>query len=216
HGVGAEHPWNVVVQEAHRAVLEFDSSTVDDPNFPWTFKARFEYLLDDERFTCRMTLTNADAEAFPAGFGHHPYFVRSLTAGDGASLGDEVHLQVNCEKGYELQDLMAIGPAGEIPARANFHEMRPVGNDFVDDCLADRTSKVAATIEYPGALTLDMEAQDLLEHVVVYVPPGEQFFAVEPVSNANDAFTLNDAGLTKAGVFVVEPGESRTAEFSFV
>jgi aldose 1-epimerase len=73
-----------------------------------------------------------------------------------------------------------------------------------------------ATIDYSGALSIDLEADDLFSHVAVYVPVGESFFAVEPVTNANDAFTLHDAGIPGSGIFVVEPGQTVEAEFAFV
>ena len=216
HGTAHEFPWEVVSTSATSAVLEFDSRAVCGVNFPWSFTARYEYSLTDERFECRMRLTNTDGETFPAGFGHHPYFMRTLLAGDGVAVGDEALLQVFCDQGYALEHAMASSPAGDLPARADFREQRPLGTEFVDDCLTGRTSGLAASITYPGAASIDIEADALLEHVVVYIPRNEPFFAVEPVTNANDAFTLDDAGFNTAGVFLVQPGEHREAAFSLV
>ena len=111
---------------------------------------------------------------------------------------------------------MADGPAGPIPSVADFRAMRPLGAVFVDTCQTARSGPVAATIEYPGALTIDLEADDALSHLVVYLPVGEPFFAVEPVTNANDAFTLHARGVPGVGVLEVPPGETATAEFSLV
>ena len=163
-----------------------------------------------------MEIENVDEESFPAGFGHHPYFVRSLSAGDGAALGEEALLQINCERAYLLENGMAGGPAGPLPPVADFRASRPLGTDFVDSCQTARSSPIAATIEYPEALIVDLEADDLLSHLVVYLPVGETFFAVEPVTNANDAFTLHALGVPGVGVLSVEPGETVSAEFSLV
>jgi aldose 1-epimerase len=216
HGTGTEYPWTIVEQQADRIVLEFSSRDVYGVNFPWTFSARFTYALEGNRFTWTLAVTNTDHETFPAGLGHHPHFVRNLTAGDGASLGDEVQLQINCEKGYDLVDCMPSAGAGDVPAHADFRQMRPLGTEFVDDCLTARTSPITVTVDYPGALTVDIEADDLFEHVVVYIPQGEDFFAVEPVTNANDGFSLDDAGIPGTGLFLVQPGQTRSADFTMV
>ena len=56
------------------------------------------------------------------------------------------------------------------------------------------------------------EVDDVLaepfRHLVLYVPAGEPFFAVEPVSNANDGFNLLARGVADSGVRVLAPGET--------
>src|SRR5665647_2523271 len=113
-----------------------------------------------------------------------------------------------------LEDTMAVDAAGPIPERADFVDLRPLGHAFVDDCLTGRTGDVAAYISYPGVLDVAIEADDLFSHVVVYVPVEKPFFAVEPVTNANDAFALDASGVPGVGVFRVQPGETREAAFA--
>ncbi len=216
HGTGSEFPWTVVEKAADRVVLEFVSTEFYGVNFPWSFTARFTYALDGNRFTWGMAVTNTDAEAFPAGLGHHPHFLRALTGADGNALGGEVQLQVNSEMTYPLEACMPVGPAATPPPHTDFRTLRPLGDPFVDDCFTGRTSPVTATLEYPGALTVDFEADDLFQHVVVYIPQGQTFLAVEPVTNANDGFNLMRDGVEGHGVFVVEPGATVGAEFSLV
>ena len=71
-------------------------------NFPWRLRAQVTYVLDGERLWLRTELENTDREAFPAGFGHHPFFVRRLTYAAGVALGCEALLQINCRRGYAL------------------------------------------------------------------------------------------------------------------
>ncbi len=214
HGTVVYYPWTVADRAADRVTLEFDSRAFYGVNFPWAFAARIEYALDGPRFVCRTTLENVDSEAFPAGMGHHPYFVRSLTSPDGSSIGDEVRLQINCEESYPLTNCMPDGPAGPLPPVVDFREMRSLGTVLVDDCLTARSGSIAATLEYPGTLTLDIAADELLGHVVVFIPVDKPFLAVEPVSNANDAFTLHAQGVSGTGVITLAPKKSVTAEFS--
>jgi len=213
HGAATEYPWSVVGQSPTSATLEFTSRNVYGVNFPWTFTARFEYILEGDRFTWSMSLTNTDHETFPAGMGQHPYFVRQLTKPDG-TVSALPTLQINCDKSYDLVDSLAVATAGPIAARTDFRTPRVLGDTVVDDCLTGRTSPTVAVIEYPDELTITMQAGELLGHVVAFAPPGKPFFAVEPVTNANDAFTLDSHGVPGSGLFLVQPGETRHTEFS--
>lgn len=218
HGTVADYPWRVTSRHADRVTLEFDSRDYVGVNFPWPFFARVEYVIDGPELRCSTTVTNIGDLPFPAGFGHHPYFVRTLANAnaDGAPVGDEVHLQVNCAKSYPLTNGMPDAGAGPVTPITDFQVLRPLGTDPVDDCLTGRSGPVAARLEYPGALTVDIVADALLSHVVLFIPIGESFFAVEPVTNANDGFNLHSQGVDGTGVLVVRPRESVTAEFAIV
>ena len=67
---------------------------------------------------------------------------------------------------------------------------------------------------YPEA-TIHMVADLLFEHLIFYAPPGQNFFAVEPVTNMNDGFNMYAKGVTGSGVFVLEPGQEQTATIRF-
>lgn len=208
HGTGWEYPWAVVESGPEHVVLEFDSRDFFGVNWPWSFIARFTYALEDDRFEWTYAIENVDEEAFPAGFGHHPYFLRSVAG------SPEGELEVNCTQAYALENQMPTEGAGPIPEHADFSVRKPIGQTFVDDCFAGRTGEVLATVDYPGAVSLTITADALLEHAVLYIPPGKDFFAFEPVSNANDAFTLKANGVEGTGLFVIEPGQTVSASFA--
>ena len=210
HGTASEYPWTVVDSSPTHAVLEFTSREVYGVNFPWTFTARFTYRLDGPRFTWTYGLTNTDHETFPAGYGHHPYFERSVAGSPTA------HLQLNVDKGYDAEECLPFGEAGDIRPDADFRASREIGGAFVDDCYTGRTSPTLATISWPGVLDLDIDADDLLGHAVVYIPEGKPFFAVEPVSNANDAFSLAARGIHSTGLLIIQPGQTVEASFSLL
>lgn len=216
HGTGLEFPWKVVEATPTSAALEFVSRDVYGVNFPWSFTARFDYVLDGERFEWRMAVTNDAHETFPAGLGHHPYFVRQLTDASGEALGGGAELQLNCSTSYPAERCLPTGAPVEVEGRLDFRHLRPLGTEFVDDCFTGRTSTTLATVDYPGALTIDVEAGALLEHAVVYLPQGESFWALEPVSNCNDGFNREAAGADGTGVFLVQPGETRSSSFTLV
>ncbi|WP_159448784.1 aldose epimerase [Demequina sp. NBRC 110053] len=208
HGAGWDYPWNVVEHTDTRVVLELASREVYGVNWPWTFTARFTYELDGPVFRWTYGLTNTDHETFPAGYGHHPYFQRSVAG------SPEARLQMEVDKAYDLVDCMPTEAAGEIRPAADFREAREIGQEFVDDCFTDRRGERLATIEWPGAVTVDVHADAELEHAVLYIPPGQGYFAFEPVSNANDAFNLDEAHVPGTGLFLVQPGETRSSTFT--
>ncbi len=213
HGVGTDYAWTVVESSPTYAVLEFVSHDVYGVNFPWSFTARFTYRLDGARLEVEMALTNTDHETFPAGLGHHPYLQRELATASGA-VGGPAELRIDCEKAYDLDNALPTAEAGPIRPAADFRERRPLGTEFVDDCYTSRTGPVAGSVTWPDALQLDLEADDVLGHVVCYIPQERPYFALEPVSNANDAFTLDAAGVPGTGLRIVQPGETLTAAWA--
>ena len=214
HGTALEYPWEVVEAAEDRVSIEFDARGYYGVNWPWDFTARQDYYLDGARLACRMSLTNVDDVAFPAGLGHHPYFVRQLLGSDGAPLGGEVLAQINSIDEYELVNCMPDKGPGPIPAVSDFTSARTLGQTLIDTCQTRKPGAAVATLEYPGSFSIVMEADPIFEHTVFYIPPGKPYFALEPVTNANDGFTLLKKGIPGNGVFEIAPGDTVTAEFS--
>lgn len=217
HGAVRYAAWDVVERTEGRVVLELDTSDLVGVNFPWRFLARITYAVEGGRLTVGTSVRNVDRSPFPAGFGHHPYLQRTLApvgATPPAVPGNPL-LQVPLRSGYSLVDAMATGPAGAIPARADFRDGRPLGSRFVDDVLTgwDPGAPIRVRYDEPD-VTVDLHADPVYSHVVVYAPRRRSYFAVEPVTNVNDGFALHAAGVAGTGVFVLEPGEERTGAFT--
>jgi aldose 1-epimerase len=63
---------------------------------------------------------------------------------------------------------------------------------------------------------LRIEAGPPLSHLVVYTPPGQDFFCVEPVSHSVDAFNLEARGAAPDnGTTVLAPGGTMTGSARF-
>jgi len=94
----------------------------------------------------------------------------------------------------------------------DFSKLRPL--DLVlDHCFAGWDGR--AEIRWPESrVRVVMEASAPLRHVIVYSPEGEPFFAIEPVSHANDGFNLFASGQPGSGVVVLRAGESLEGSFS--
>lgn len=214
HGSVLPFGFEVLERTRDSVRLRLDSRDVVGMGFPWAFSTELAVTLTADGLSVTTTVTNVDVEAFPAGFGHHPYFVRSLTPDCG-----EPQLEIPVTAGYALESAMAVGEAGPVPARADYSTLRPLGGRFVDDCLTGRMPG-PVRIVYPGArvdgsdVEVRITADDVYSHWVVYVPVQRAYFAVEPVTNANGGFALAEQGVPGTGVFVLEPGESKTGTFT--
>jgi aldose 1-epimerase len=71
-------------------------------------------------------------------------------------------------------------------------------------------------VEWPDSgRTLEITADELYRHLVVYVPPGRDFFCVEPVSMIGNGFNLLTDGVQGTGVQVLDPGQSMRGSMYF-
>jgi aldose 1-epimerase len=217
HGSARHSVWSVTERTETRVVLDLDTTGLVGVNFPWQFRAQITYALSDNKLVVGTSVRNIDLEPFPAGFGHHPYLQRTLSpVGTAAppTPGQPV-LEVPAQKGYSLVNALPSGPAGTVPQRADFRVARPLTSTFVDDVLTAWEPGAPVRISYEDlGVSVDLHADPVYAHLVLYAPRKRPYFAVEPVTNVNDGFALHAAGVPGTGVFVLEPGEERCGAFT--
>lgn len=210
HGAVAEYPWHVASQTAGRIALHLESAAVVGVNFPWAFDTELTYEVTGPDLVVGTAIVNRDSAPFPAGLGHHPYFVRRLLPG-----AEPARLVLGASAAYPLRGCVATGPAGPLDARTDFGTERAVGDCALDDCLTGfGDSPFRARIRH-GELALTMTADEDYSHLVVYVPRGREYFAVEPVTHANGAHGLAERGVVGHGLRVLEPGERWAVSWRF-
>jgi aldose 1-epimerase len=206
HGDVRDRPLKVLDHSKDRVSLEFDSVKVGNVNFPFPFFARMTYALEDRNFTCQIELLNVGSGPMPAGCGFHPYFNRRLPGST-----SEVELQLTVNEVYPGDTPLPTGPAIPIQPDQDFRVQRPL-DGALDHCFSGWNGQ--AVIDWPGSgIQARIQADASMEHVILYSPPGKSFFALEPVTNANDGFNLFAQGHRHCGVVVLQPGESLKAGF---
>lgn len=219
HGALRDKPWQVLEKTADRLECHFSSEQhinnelqkyselKNDINWPWPMQANIEYWLDEHLLCSKITLTNSGESVMPAGMGWHPYFCRTI---EGAT--PELTLPVSAVYPTTDGDCLPTGPAETLPAFLDFRRTRKLDPSIrIDHCLAGFSGK--ATIAWPKAgISLQMLASEHCQHAVLF-NPDKPFFALEPVTNANDAFNLADQGIA-AGAQTLAPGESLSASMS--
>lgn len=201
HGHGWQRPWTTLGSTKTTATFGYRHQADE---WPWPYRAEQHYDLSPERMTISMSVTNEGRHAMPAGLGPHPYFVRTprvrITAG-----ADKIWLN-----DIELLPTELVTPPPGLDIRTGILPARTE----MDHCFAAWDRR--AVIEWPEhQARLIMTADDPLDFLVVYSPPGEQYFCAEPVSNVTEAFNLAAAGRTDTGMRILQPGETMAAAAHF-
>jgi aldose 1-epimerase len=205
HGDVRKRPWRTITTEPERLVLAFDSCDFADVNFPFPFGVELSYALDGGTLQTTLDLTARGTSAMPAGIGFHPYYRRTL-------LDDAEQVEIRARAPRAYADLVPTHPAGPVDASHDFAHGRPLGDQDFDTCFAGWDGK--ATITWPGSgVRAHVACDATLDHMILFAPPGKPFFALEPVSNANNGFNLAALGDPDAGMRVLSPGETLRATF---
>lgn len=202
HGDVRSRAFTVTEQTSTSVRLTLDSRTQTAINWPWAFQADATYRLDGATYIWELALTNLDSEPYPAGFGHHPYFVRP----DVPPI-----LQVPCEGQFNLVNSLAVRPPMPVTPRLDFGTARTLPDDTLDDVLTNCDASQPVRIDFPDrGVSLEFRADPIFKHWIVYAPSGWESFAVEPMTNVNDGFALHEQGINGTGVFVIQPGQTVT------
>ncbi len=206
HGNGWQRAWTVEQADTTSATLVLEHTALDllSSEWPFAYRARQRFTLGADGLEVGLELSNTGSSPMPAGFGLHPYFPRAAgtrltTATNAVWRNDEAMMPV------------ALDP---VPPAWNFAEGRLVAPLAVDNCFAGWSG--SARIDWPEwGIRLDMTADPIFGHLVVFVPPGKNFFCVEPVSNCNDGMNMMAKGRTDTGVAVLEPGSTMSGSVMF-
>jgi len=213
HGALRKLPWRVIEQSTNHASATYDTRIDGEVNWPWPIEAVVSYSLDDNQLISQMSLTNHGSSTMPAGMGWHPYFCRTIA-------GSEPQLKLAVKGVYPDTDgdCLPTGAAEPLSPAIDFSQNRKIDpNQPIDHCFSGFQSP--ATITWPAAgIRLQMHASANCSHLILFNPQ-QPYFAVEPVTNANDAFNL--AGLPgqsgiDAGVRELKPGQTLEAQMRLV
>lgn len=197
HGNAWQRPWSVVdADRMHcRLSLEHRPNGDEARNWPFAYRAEQLFELDDNGLTLTLILSNEDERAVPAGLGIHPFFPKR----------PGVRLQFSAGGVYRMDENSLPAESIPVPESWDYSTLRELGEPRLDHCFKGWDG--VARILYPHEkIALGIEADPLFRHLVVYVPEGRDFFAVEPVSHMNNA--VNHLNTADDGMRVLQPGES--------
>lgn len=202
HGDMRDRPWKVVTQTATEATFEFDSREVENFNYPWNCLARVTYTLTSNELVSTLVLANTSPSTMPAGGGFHPYFMKALTP------GELVEIQFDAQGIFLYEGKLPFSDQSPqaVAEEYNFSALRPV-TEGIDHGYTGWSGK--ARFVWPKSkVTLEVTATDSARQAILYTPPGEPFFAFEPVSMSTDGFNLKARGAKDTGVRELADGEA--------
>jgi aldose 1-epimerase len=194
HGDGWARPWQVVRQDTGSAELVYEHDGRE--GWPFRYRARQSFRLDDEGLIVGMTIENLDSRPVPAGLGLHPFFPRDA----------DTELACRVEGVWRADAEVLPVDRIAVPPEWNFATSQQVDSVVLDNCFDGWDG--SATIRWPRlGLGLSLEATPPFRHLVIYVPKGRPHFCVEPVSHANGAVaqTSLPQGKTLAGEILFRP-----------
>jgi aldose 1-epimerase len=199
HGNGWQRAWSVVERAPARAVIELVHDAVGPRELEWPFpyRARQTFALADDALTLTMAIENTGANAFPFGLGWHPFFPRTPATMIGFSAA-----------GVWQTDATTLPTRLEdVPSEWDFSTPRALGDATLDHCFTGWRSP--ASVRWPERkLAASIAADPACGHLVVYVPRGGRYLAIEPVTHMTDAFNRANAGEADTGTRVLAPSET--------
>jgi aldose 1-epimerase len=211
HGDVRARLWRIENINEQAISCSFNSKKFSDINWPWPFTAKVEYILQGNQLISHLSLTNTSDSNMPAGFGWHPYFSRYLTHQD-----EPVYLQAKVAKAYPdaNDNRIPSGPLLALQEYQDFSSKKLLAKDnFLDTCFYGYDGN--GYIAWPDSgIKLIFKASSNCSHLVIY-NPAEDFFAIEPVTNANNGVNLYTQGDKTSGIVSLAPDETLAASLTF-
>src|SRR5947209_292045 len=159
HGDGWAHPWRVARSDGASAEIVYEHErAAEKGGWPFRYRARQSYRLDDDRLTIRIALENLEDRPVPAGIGLHPFFVRDPDT--------EVSLRAHAVWTADAEQLPLDRIA--VPPEWDFKTPHRVDNVALDNCFDDWDGR-AMILWRQRRLRLDLEASEPFRHAVVYI-----------------------------------------------
>ncbi len=205
HGVGWQSTWQLAAASATSAVLTLHHDAVGPQanHWPFAFTAEQHFTLSQSALRIGLALTNQQPHPAPAGLGLHPYFPRAGTPtlrfkAKQVWLNDATMLPVKCV---------------DVPPQWDHATGQQIGSAPLDNCYTDWDGRASIRWEADGH-SLHVEADEPFGHLIVYTPPGQDFFCLEPVSHMTDAINRMDS-VSGHGLRVLAPGDTLRGTITF-
>lgn len=192
HGMGWQSAWDVTDHTDTQIVLSHEHSK---GNWPWSYEARQSFTIRGQSLTLSLSLTNTSDSVMPAGLGFHPYF----------PISESTALAFKAKTVWMPNQDTKLYPQTQraVPASWDFSQGKKPGADIIDHCFSGWDGKARIS---PN---LSLAADSTLNHAVLYMPEGEDYFSFEPVTHINNAVNT-PCPPEQTGVRPLYPGETMT------
>jgi len=193
HGIGWQRPWSVLEERTDSCALEL---LVTPAEWVFGFRATQAFTLADNRFHAVITLENVSDRAIPAGLGFHPYFLRR----------PGMTLQF-CARHFWLEGpgCLPTDPIA-LPPELDFAAPKPLPDSWRNNAYSGWDGR--ATLRNADGPAVHLTAGETLRDLMLYTPPREDFFCLEPQSHTSGAVTRARSGDAAMPLRILAPAES--------
>jgi aldose 1-epimerase len=201
HGHGWQAPWTLVERAADHLAIAYEHAADE---WPFPYRARQDFSLAEDQLRITLSVANIGHEAMPVGLGWHPYFPRT------ARCRLEAAVAAMWATDNEVMPVALV----RADPRLDSADGLPLDATALDNVFTGWQGQ--ATIVWPERRArLAIDTDPPLGFLVVYSPPGEDYFCVEPVSHCTDAFNLAAQGRGDTGMLTLDAGASLSATVRF-
>jgi aldose 1-epimerase len=193
HGVAWLRAWQVLAPaDGHdpNVHLRMRYGHAPDAHWPFAFEAQQTVALEADALVLTLSLRNTDPRTQPAGLGWHPYFVRRA----------DTRIDIGATQRWDKDDSEL--PLHPVPVEGLHTAVQALA---LDHCFSgwDGVARVQDA-------RLQLELSSDLRWLVVFTPPGRDFFCIEPVSHRNNAIQADDP--LAQGLVALAPGQTLQAQ----
>jgi len=204
HGFLRDQVWAEEELSADRLVATFnncdEASGTWQGKWPWPLIVRCELSLNGPVLSCLLEVQNKGDTTMPIGGGWHPYFTRNLKTAH-----PELSIPVTGVYPDTGGDCLPIGGPELIPKQLTFIDKTALSPDQrIDHCFSGLSKPLEIHWPDVGA-TLSMSGSDNFTHAILF-NPDKPYFALEPVTHANDGVNLSNKGID-SGIATLAPGD---------
>ncbi len=201
HGHGWQRRWRVAQSSATRAMLSYRHEA---DAWPWAYEARQSFTLRAMALRVGMSVRNLAGEPMPVGMGLHPFFPR--TPG--------VRVRARVRGIWETDERLMPTRCVALPQGLDLAGGALIDAQVLDNVFAGWDGRCEVRWPERRAM-LTLRASGVFGQLVIYAPPGEGFFCVEPTSQVTDAFNMRWRGEAGHGAIVLPPQATLTGTLWF-
>jgi aldose 1-epimerase len=202
HGIGWQKAWRVVAAHEDRCTLEL---IVPPGEWAFGFRAFQQFSVQGGEFRAEIAIENISDRPIPIGLGFHPYFVRM----------DGMTLQFHADRfwlegpGHLPTDAIALPPELDFSKPARLPE------SWRNNCYSGWDGR--AVLHDPGrGREVSLQAGHPLRDLMLYAPPGEGYFCLEPQSHTTGAVTKARGRPPATPLRLLAPTERLAVEMTMV
>lgn len=201
HGDVCQQEWQIINHSENEATLTYTHNK--NSGFPFNYQASVRYQINDNQLNITLGIKNLSELPMPAGMGIHPYFQFQKNA---LVKFESSHIW------HHKNDPIFDRPY-PTPKEWNFSKGAAITQDF-DTAFGGWNGQ--AEITYPDEkIKIQIQANDIFHHLILYHPTNTDFFCLEPVSNTPDAFNLAAYGVIGTGIQSIGAGQTLEKTITF-